>query len=182
VILKRARLAPAGLLLSFSGAYSTVDPSAFEMQDTPSRKRGGPFLAHGLTLRGDPSVKPITSQRAARCRSLNGSGSPSDCGIACGRSNDKNAGEIWRTIGAGTIGCVDCYVFKSNRRQACVQPEACVQMPERMTQIRPSTTVRAARDSGTSRLSCGKPRESRVFTPIWESSGESRLHKPARET
>ena len=29
--LKRARLAPAGLLLSFSGAYSTVDPSAFEM-------------------------------------------------------------------------------------------------------------------------------------------------------
>jgi hypothetical protein len=33
-----------------------------------------------------------------------------------------------------------------------------------------------------SRLSCGKPRESRVFTPIRESSGESRLHKPARET
>src|SRR5262249_11769417 len=36
--------------------------------------------------------------------------------------------------------------------------------------------------SGTSRLSCGKPREARVFTPIRESSGESRLHKPARET
>ncbi len=33
-----------------------------------------------------------------------------------------------------------------------------------------------------SRLSCGKPSESRVFTPIRESSGESRLHKPARET
>jgi hypothetical protein len=36
--------------------------------------------------------------------------------------------------------------------------------------------------SGTSRVSCGKPREARVFTPIRESSGESRLHKPARET
>jgi hypothetical protein len=36
--------------------------------------------------------------------------------------------------------------------------------------------------SDTSRLSCGKPSEARVFTPIRESSGESRLHKPARET
>jgi uncharacterized membrane protein YeaQ/YmgE (transglycosylase-associated protein family) len=26
------------------------------------------------------------------------------------------------------------------------------------------------------------PREARVFTPVRESSGESRLHKPARET
>jgi hypothetical protein len=37
---KRARLAPAGLLLSFSGAYSTADPSAFEMPDTPANEAG----------------------------------------------------------------------------------------------------------------------------------------------
>jgi hypothetical protein len=61
---KRARLAPAGLLLSFSGAYSTVDPSAFEMPDTPANEAGvflifegeSPLLAlsghsnHGLLL------------------------------------------------------------------------------------------------------------------------------------
>jgi hypothetical protein len=33
-------LAPAGLLLSFSGAYSTVDPSAFDMPDAPENEAG----------------------------------------------------------------------------------------------------------------------------------------------
>jgi hypothetical protein len=37
---KSARLAPADLLLSFSGAYSTVDPSAFEMPDAPANEAG----------------------------------------------------------------------------------------------------------------------------------------------
>jgi hypothetical protein len=36
---KRARLAPAGLLFSFSGVF-TVDPSAFEMPDTPANEAG----------------------------------------------------------------------------------------------------------------------------------------------
>ena len=44
---KRARLAPAGLLLSFSGAYSTVDPSAFEMPDTPANEAGVFFVFEG---------------------------------------------------------------------------------------------------------------------------------------
>jgi hypothetical protein len=45
--LKRARLAPDGLLLSFLVRIQTVDPSAFEMPDTPGKRSRGFFVSEG---------------------------------------------------------------------------------------------------------------------------------------
>ena len=154
----------------------------------PSRKRGGPFLAHGLTLRGDPSVKPITSRRAARCRSSEWIGLAKrlpDRGIACGRSNDKKCRRNLENNRSRDDRMRRLLCVQEQPTVACAQPEACVQMPERMARSDPRPPFGLPEmpvASGTSRLSCGKPRESRVFTPIRESSGKSRLHKPARET
>ena len=81
------------------------------------------------------------------------------------------------------IGCVDCYAFKSNRRwRASNRRRASKCQREWPDQTLDHRSPEMPVASGTSRLSCGKPRESRVFTRIRESSGESRLHKPARET
>jgi hypothetical protein len=45
--LKRARLAPAGLLLCLLVRIQTVDPSAFEMPDAPGKRSRGFFIFEG---------------------------------------------------------------------------------------------------------------------------------------
>jgi hypothetical protein len=55
--LKRARLAPAGLLLTFLVRIQTVDPSAFEMPDAPANEAGvfyfrGRFAESSLMVQG----------------------------------------------------------------------------------------------------------------------------------
>jgi hypothetical protein len=79
----------------------------------------------------------------------------------CDRSHHQRGREVF-----------DGDALKGNRR------EECVRMPGKMARADPSTTVRAARRAGSrlpSRRSCRKAGKARIFTPVRESSGESRL-------